>query len=88
MVMFLLIGKDAASPRYIHTKLSPLARLLFSVNDDPLLTFNFDDGKRIEPEWYLPIIPMVLVNGADGKPRPLDDCKRIKTEWCMPITIK
>ena len=59
-------GKDAASPRYITTMLSPLSRLLFSLNDEPLLKFNHDDGKRIEPEWYLPIIPMVLVNGAEG----------------------
>ena len=59
-------GKDAASPRYITTMLSPLSRLLFSQNDEPLLKFNNDDGKRIEPKWYLPIIPMVLVNGAEG----------------------
>lgn len=59
-------GKDAASPRYIFTALSPLARMLFNVNDDPLLKSNFDDNLKIEPEWYCPIIPMVLVNGAEG----------------------
>ncbi|XP_069949301.1 DNA topoisomerase 2-alpha isoform X3 [Cherax quadricarinatus] len=59
-------GKDSASPRYIFTKLSPLARLIFHPHDEPLLKNNYDDNQRIEPEWYLPIIPMVLVNGADG----------------------
>ncbi|XP_045623508.1 DNA topoisomerase 2-alpha isoform X1 [Procambarus clarkii] len=59
-------GKDSASPRYIFTKLSPLARLIFHPHDDPLLKNNYDDSQRIEPEWYLPILPMVLVNGADG----------------------
>ena len=59
-------GKDSASPRYIHTKLSPLARLLFCKSDDALLRYNFDDNRKIEPQWYLPIIPMILVNGADG----------------------
>ena len=59
-------GKDAASPRYISTMLSLLSRLLFNPNDEPLLKFKDDDGKRIEPTWYLPIIPMVLVNGAEG----------------------
>ncbi|XP_072033901.1 DNA topoisomerase 2-alpha-like isoform X2 [Amphiura filiformis] len=59
-------GKDAASPRYIFTQLSPLARLLFPSDDDPLLTSLYDDNLRIEPEWYCPIIPMVLVNGSDG----------------------
>ncbi|XP_048776509.2 DNA topoisomerase 2-alpha-like isoform X2 [Ostrea edulis] len=59
-------GKDAASPRYIFTSLSPVARMLFNVHDDPLLKSNFDDNLKIEPEWYCPIIPMVLVNGAEG----------------------
>lgn len=59
-------GKDAASPRYIFTCLSPLSRLIFHPADDALLKYNFDDNMRVEPEWYIPIIPMVLINGADG----------------------
>jgi DNA topoisomerase II len=45
---------------------SPLARHLFNVNDDALLHYLRDDNVKIEPEWYIPIIPMVLVNGAEG----------------------
>ncbi|KAK8401478.1 hypothetical protein O3P69_001004 [Scylla paramamosain] len=59
-------GKDSASPRYIFTMLSKLTRTIFHVHDEPLLRSNYDDNKRIEPEWYIPIIPMVLVNGAEG----------------------
>lgn len=59
-------GKDSASPRYIFTMLSPLARLIFHPHDDPLLKFLDDDNQRIEPEWYIPILPMVLVNGCEG----------------------
>uniref|UniRef100_A0A4W6DEL5 DNA topoisomerase 2 n=1 Tax=Lates calcarifer TaxID=8187 RepID=A0A4W6DEL5_LATCA len=59
-------GKDSASPRYIFTMLSPLARLLFPSMDDNLLKYNYDDNQRVEPEWYIPIIPTVLVNGAEG----------------------
>ncbi|KAK3529180.1 hypothetical protein QTP70_019422 [Hemibagrus guttatus] len=59
-------GKDSASPRYIFTMLSPLARLLFPTVDDNLLKYNYDDNMRVEPEWYIPIIPLVLVNGSDG----------------------
>ncbi|XP_059812399.1 DNA topoisomerase 2-alpha [Hypanus sabinus] len=59
-------GKDAASPRYIFTMLSPLARLLYPAVDDNLLKYLYDDNQQVEPEWYIPIIPMVLVNGADG----------------------
>lgn len=59
-------GKDSASARYIFTILSPLSRLIFHPADDPLLNYENDDGQKIEPQWYIPIIPMVLVNGADG----------------------
>lgn len=59
-------GKDHASARYIFTMLSPLARKLFPPLDDPLLNHLYDDNLKVEPEYYVPIIPMVLVNGAEG----------------------
>lgn len=59
-------GSDAASPRYIFTRLSPFARKIFSPMDEPNLNYQFEDGKKIEPMVYSPVIPMVLVNGADG----------------------
>ncbi|CAF3975644.1 unnamed protein product, partial [Rotaria sp. Silwood2] len=59
-------GNDAASARYIFTRLSPLALSLFNKNDEPLLTYLNEDGMSIEPEWYCPIIPTVLVNGGHG----------------------
>lgn len=45
---------------------STLARHVFNPHDDALLKHLRDDNARIEPEWYMPILPMVLVNGADG----------------------
>ena len=45
---------------------SPLARTLFNVKDDALLRHQYEDNQKIEPEMYIPIIPMVLVNGAEG----------------------
>ncbi|CAM1511378.1 Fc.00g088910.m01.CDS01 [Cosmosporella sp. VM-42] len=59
-------GSDAASPRYTFTRLSPFARKIFSPMDEPNLQPQYDDGKPIEPVVYSPVIPMVLVNGADG----------------------
>lgn len=59
-------GQDAASARYIYTRLSPFARKVFHQYDEPLLTYNTDDGKTIEPEMYMPVVPMILINGADG----------------------
>ncbi|KAJ9667630.1 DNA topoisomerase 2 [Coniosporium apollinis] len=59
-------GGDAASARYIYTRLSPFARRIFHASDEPLLTYNEDDGKTIEPHVYVPTVPMILINGADG----------------------
>lgn len=59
-------SKDAASPRYIFTRLSGITQTIFNKNDSPLLDFLDDDGTSIEPEWYLPILPMILVNGCSG----------------------
>ncbi|KAI9736758.1 MAG: DNA topoisomerase 2 [Cirrosporium novae-zelandiae] len=59
-------GSDCASARYIYTRLSPFARKIFHPADDPLLVYNVDDGKKIEPEMYIPVVPMALINGADG----------------------
>lgn len=59
-------GKDSASPRYIFTQMSPLTRLIFHPHDDPLLQYQYEDNQKIEPMWYIPIIPMVLVNGCEG----------------------
>jgi len=57
---------DAASPRYIFTNLSELAFHIFNPLDSPLFEYNEDDGRKIEPMWYLPILPMILVNGSEG----------------------
>ena len=58
--------KGAASARYIFTNLNPITRKIFMENDDNLLLYNVEEGLKIEPVWYVPIIPMVLVNGAEG----------------------
>ena len=57
-------GKDSASPRYIHTELNSIVPLLYPVDDLDVLEYLDDDGMKIEPKYYLPIIPMILVNGA------------------------
>ena len=59
-------GKDAASCRYIFTRLSAITPALFKGEDSPLLIPQDDDGQPIEPRYYLPVLPMVLVNGACG----------------------
>jgi len=59
-------GHDSASPRYIHTELNRVVDMIYPSSDFELLTYNDDDGILVEPEYYVPIIPMVLVNGMKG----------------------
>lgn len=62
----LMGGKDAASPRYIFTKLSEYASQLFVKHDDPILEYLDDDGQRIEPKYFVPTLPLILINGGEG----------------------
>jgi len=62
----MLGGKESASPRYIFTNLSKLTRMLYNEQDDPLLNFIEEEGCSIEPEYYVPVLPSVLINGAEG----------------------
>jgi len=59
-------GKDSASERYIFTQLNKITRTLFPDADDKILSYLNDDGQLVEPVYYAPIIPMVLVNGSKG----------------------
>ena len=76
-------GDDAASPRYIFTYLCPITFHLFDERDVPLLEHLDDDGMKIEPDTYYPILPMVLINGTDG----IGTGFRSKTPCYNPIDI-
>lgn len=62
----LLGGSDSASTRYISTRLMPKTRKIFDPRDDNVLTYMEDDGHSIEPEFYVPTLPTVLLNGTEG----------------------
>lgn len=92
-------GKDAASSRYIFTRLNKIARTIFHPSDDAVLEYLNDEGHSIEPRYYVPVIPMVLCNGGDGigtgwscsvpnyNPRDvLENCRRLlKGEELQPM---
>ena len=59
-------GDDSASERYIFTQLSKITRAIFVEHDDAILDYLNDDGTPVEPIFYAPIIPMILVNGSKG----------------------
>jgi DNA topoisomerase II len=59
-------GKDSASERYIFTLLNKITRTIFQSTDDNVLEYLNDDGLIVEPIYYAPIIPMILINGSKG----------------------
>ncbi len=59
-------GKDAASPRYIFTSLEPIVETIFRKEDAAILNYLEDDGQSIEPDYYLPIVPLIAINGSLG----------------------
>ena len=59
-----LRSPQAAAPRYIGTKLNNNFRLLYK--DFELLDFKEEEGEAIEPKYFLPVIPTVLINGSQG----------------------
>ena len=62
----LMGGQDAAQPRYIHTQLEPIVDSMFKKDDSSILKYIDDDGEVVEPEYYQPVVPLMVINGALG----------------------
>lgn len=62
----LQMGRDAADARYIFTQLPKITRTIYRKEDDPILEYLEDEGQMIEPKYFVPILPMLLVNGCQG----------------------
>jgi DNA topoisomerase-2 len=55
-----------AAARYIYTRASPIARALFPSEDGPVLQYAEEEGETVEPIRYVPVLPVILLNGASG----------------------
>ena len=56
----------AAASRYIFTKSSDDLNRLFNREDDPLLHEQIFEGSVIEPKFFIPVLPVLLINGSEG----------------------
>ena len=59
-------GKDHANGKYPDTRLQTIATTIYVPEDRYILPLRLEEGYLIEPRFYIPIIPMVLVNGSAG----------------------
>lgn len=57
---------DVAAARYIYSKLQNITQYIYPEEDDPVLEKDIEDGKVVGYKYYVPIIPMLLVNGSSG----------------------
>lgn len=57
---------EASAPRYIFAKGSDAFFDLFKYEDDEVLEKQEFEGYPIEPKFYVPTLPMLLVNGSEG----------------------
>lgn len=56
----------AAAPRYIETKIHENFRKIFRKEDDIILQQKKVGDIKIEPKYFIPLLPVVLLNGAEG----------------------
>lgn len=59
-------GDDAGSSRYVHTYKHPIFHKIFRPEDNIIYEYVFDEGMQLEPKFLYPIVPMVLINRAEG----------------------
>ena len=59
-----LRSPEAGAPRYVGVKFNENFRMLYK--DFDLCAPRYEEGEEIEPDYFLPIIPTVLLNGGSG----------------------
>jgi DNA topoisomerase II len=76
---------NASAARYIYSKKSPNFNSLFNKDDDKILLEQEFEGDIIEPKFFVPVLPLILVNGNEGMgtgyaqkifPRKISDLKQ------------
>ena len=77
--------KEASAPRYIYTAKQDYLKNILKNEDEDILVEQIFEGTKIEPRYYLPILPMIVINGSEGVstgfaqkilPRKVDDVKK------------
>jgi len=59
-------GKDCAAGRYLSTKLEDITKAIFPSVDFNLLRHRVEEDIEVEYEYFIPVVPMILVNGSMG----------------------
>ena len=57
---------DAAATRYIFARMNPILKSLYVKDDFVNLAHQDFEGAKIEPRYYVPVLPMLAINGSEG----------------------
>ena len=57
---------DAAATRYIFARMNPILKQLYVKDDFVNLEHQNFEGAKIEPRFYVPVLPMLAINGSEG----------------------
>lgn len=60
------INPTCAASRYTKVALSDIAKQLFDKTDNKLLVPQYFEGSYIEPMFFMPVFPVVLLNSSEG----------------------
>lgn len=60
------LSNDPSAARYITTRLSKNWERFFKESDQDIVEYLYDDGEKIEPKYFIPVVPTILLNGCDG----------------------
>lgn len=57
---------EAAATRYIFARMNPILKDLFAKDDYVNLYAQTFEGDKIEPRFYVPVLPLIAINGSEG----------------------
>ena len=57
---------EASATRYIYTAKDKMFDYLFNKSDINVLPEQYFEGTKIEPRYFIPTLPLILINGSEG----------------------
>ena len=59
-------GGVCAAPRYTKIALNSIVKKLFNDNDFNIIDQQYFEGEYIEPQFFVPVFPVLFLNGSHG----------------------
>lgn len=57
---------SASAPRYTYISIADIDNIIYNADDRAICKSQIFEGSEIEPAYFMPIFPVVFLNGTDG----------------------